>query len=174
MAEKKTDRKPQKVIAKYKHNGYGIVSGPHNPASIGCNMYVLESGECGTFFTLKRWHQGHAGLAHGGIGAAILDEVLGYANDLLDYVKDRKYTPVFTGTVTYKYLKPVEVGKTYYAVGRVTREEGRKRFVYGEITDAAGALYVVADGVYLTAPALEDSNEKLAFQELTDEDPKEI
>lgn len=174
MTEKKTDRKPCKVAAKYRHNGYGIVSGPHNPASIHCNMYALESGECGTVFTLNRWHQGHAGLAHGGISAAILDEVLGFANDSMDYILNRKYTPVFTGTVTYKYLKPVEVGKTYHAVGRVVKEEGRKRMVAGEITDAAGALCVTAEGVYLTAPALEDSNEKLAFQEIGPEDPEYI
>ena len=174
--DKNYKRIKKKVIAKYHHNGHGIVSAPlaNNPVSVGANMFVLESGESATVFTLNRWHEGHEGMAHGGITASILDEVMGYSNHAREYVEHLKYTPVFTGTATYTYKLPVMVGQTYYGVGRVDRIEGRKRFVTGEIYDEEGKLCVKGDSIFLTAHALEDDKEHVAFQPLTDSDPKEI
>ena len=171
-----TTRVKQKVIAKFRHTGQGIVTGllERNPVSIGCNMFVLENGESGTYFKLKPWHQGHDMLAHGGITASILDEVMGYANHTREYVEHLKYTPVFTGTATYKYIRPVKVGETYFGVGRIDKIEGRKRFITGEIIDDEGNVYVQGDSIFLTAPTLEDSDEHVAYQPLSDSDPKEI
>ena len=171
-----TTRKKQKVIAKFRHTGQGIVTGlkERNPVTVGCNMYVLENGESGTVFKLKPWHQGHEMMAHGGITASILDEVMGYSNHTREYVEDLKYTPVFTGTATYIYRRPVMVGETYYGVGRIDRIEGRKRFISGEIIDGEGNVYVKGESIFLTAPSLEDSDEHVAYQPMTDSDPKEI
>ena len=171
-----TKRQKQKVIAKYHHTGRGIVTGrlENNPVSINCNIYVLESGESATVFKLKRWHEGHAMMAHGGITASVLDEVMGYSNHAREYVEHLKYTPVFTGTVTYKYIRPVMVGEEYHAVGRIDSIEGRKRFITGEIMTPDGEVCVIGEGVFLTAKELEDSNEHVAFEPLSESDPKEI
>ena len=174
MIEKRIQRNKLKVIAKYSHNGRGIVTGPHNPASVGCNMYVLEGGLSGTVFTLNRWHEGHNMLAHGGIIASILDEVLGYSNHTREYVLGLKYTPVFTGTVKYTYLKPVKVGERYFASAKITKIEGRKRFVEGEIYDDDGLFYATGEGVFLTSDELSDDEEIVKYTELTKDDPVEI
>ena len=163
-----------KVIAKYYHTGRGIVTGPHNPASVGCNIYVLESGESATVFKLNRWHEGHSMMAHGGITASILDEVMGYSNHAREYVNKLKYTPVFTGTVTYKYIRPVMVGEEYHSAARVDRIEGRKRFITGEIFDMDGNVCVTGEVIFLTAASLEDENEMVDYQEITEQDPLEI
>ena len=168
------------MLAKYKHNGIGIVTGPHNPINIGCVMYVLENGENATFFKLKKWHQGHDMMAHGGITASILDEVMGYANHAREYVLGLGYTPVFTGTATYKYIRPVMIGETYYAFARIDRIEGfggiddRKRFISGEIVDEEGNVYVRGESIFLTASGIVDSNEIVKYDEMTDDDPKEM
>ena len=180
MEDKKIIRTKSKVLAKYKHNGHGIVTGPHNPISVGCVMYVLESGESATFFTLKKWHQGHEMLAHGGITASILDEVMGYSNHTREYKLGLGYTPVFTGTATYKYIRPVVVGETYYAFARVNRIEGfgdiddRKRFITGEIVDEEGNVYVKGESIFLTAGNKVDSREIVMFDELNSNDPVEL
>ena len=174
MTEKTFNRTKQKVVAKYRHNGRGIVTGPHNPASIGCNMFILEDGESATFFKLNGWHEGHKMMAHGGITAAILDEVMGYSNHAREYVEKLGYTPVFTGTVTYKYLKPVMCEKVYYAAAKIYKIEGRKRFIRGAIFDEEGTEYVTGEGIFLTAPALEDSKEMIAYQPLGPDDPEMI
>ena len=169
-----TKRVKVKVAAKFHHTGYGIVTGPHNPASVGCNMFVLESGECGTVFTLNKWHEGHELMAHGGITAAILDEVMGYAGHCREYIQHLPYTPVFTGTATYKYIRPVYCLKEYSAASRIVREEGRKRYVEGEIYNEKGEICVKSEAIYLTAEALRDPDEHVGYMEMTDKDPQYI
>ena len=99
---------------------------------------------------------------------------MGYSNHAREYVKGLKYTPVFTGTVTYAYIKPVKVGVQYYATAKIFKIEGRLRHIRGVIFDQDGNCYVRGEGVFITAPSIEDKDEMVAFQPLTDNDPKEI
>ena len=174
MEEKKIIREKKKVLTKYLHNGNGIVTGPHNPASVGTTVYVLDGGESAMVFTLNRYHEGHPMFGHGGITASILDETMGYSCHTREYVNHLNYTPVFTGTVTYKYIKPVEIGKKYMSFGRVKEADERRRFVEGEILDEDGNVYVLSEGVFITDPGVVDPNEHVAYRELTEDDPKEL
>ena len=172
-----TTRIKSKVIAKYHHNGFGIVTAPleHNPVSVACTIYILESGESATRFRLNRWHQGHVGLAHGGITASILDEVMGYSNHAREYVLSLGYTPVFTGTAKYVYRKPVPTETEMYAVARVNEVDDRRRFITGEIIDSEGDVYVSGESIFITDKGgVIDSKEIVEMAELTDDDPKEI
>lgn len=47
--------------------------------SLGCVFYKLEGGEAATIFRCSRWHEGHEGIMHGGMSAAVLDEVMASA-----------------------------------------------------------------------------------------------
>ena len=136
---------------------YGFVSGTLNKEGVGVRFYALESGECAAPFKLNRFHEGHKMLAHGGVTAAILDETMGYANHVYEYVNDKPNCFVFTGTATYEYLVPVPIEKDMLALARVEEEEGRVRHIYGEIIDENGLIYVRSNAVYVTAKSLEDS-----------------
>ncbi len=153
-----TTRSKSKVAAKYRMMSYGFVSGTMNKEGVGVRFYALESGECAAPFRLTRFYEGHKMLAHGGVTAAILDETMGYANHVFEYINNEPNRFVFTGTATYEYLVPVPIEKDMLALARVEEEEGRVRHIYGEIIDENGLIYVRSKAVYVTAKALEESD----------------
>jgi len=169
-----TDRKKSKTVLKYKRMTYSVVTGTKNQETVGCQFFALESEECASFFTLKRVHEGHVMLAHGGVTAAILDETMGYANHVFEYYHKDQYGFVFTGTATYKYLKPVPVGEKMYVYSRVTGYEDRRRFVTGEIVDADGVVYVQSDAVYVVSKELEVKHINVGMLPLEEGDPEEL
>lgn len=173
--EKKIIRNKSKVLYSYLHTDYGIVSGLENPASIGCTMYILESEEAATIFSFNQWHAGHKIYGHGGLSAAVLDEVMGYSNHVYDYYHGGCHVPVFTGEATYRYLRPIPLNEPMYAFARVEKSEGRKRFITGEILDNEGNVMVVSKSIYITTDALGTATKvEVKLVPVTDEDPKEL
>lgn len=168
-----TERKKSKIFAKFRRLGYGIVSGTINQDTVGCQFFALESEECATEFTLKRIHEGHVMMAHGGVTAAILDETMGYANHVFEYFHEKYHGFVFTGSASYKYLKPVPVGVRMYAFAKVTGVDDRRRFIKGEIVDDDGVVYLQSEAVYITAKSLEDNHVNVGFHPLEEGDPTE-
>lgn len=169
-----SDRKKSKVIAKYKELGYGIVSGAQNPINVGCHFMVLESGECASEFELTRYHEGHVMLAHGGITAAILDETMGYACHVRQYLDGQGYVPVFTGTVTYTYRKPVEVGKKMHVFAKAEKMDDRRYHITGEILDDDNVVYVQGDAVYVNTQVLEKTHVAVGLMDSEPGDPEEM
>lgn len=148
MQIRKIKRIKQKVTAKQPKSKNGIVCGRQNPSSLGCEFYELENGELATIFTAGHMHEGHDDIMHGGMSAAVLDEVMGRCNS--EYATDgKRYNPYVTGEMTVRYYLPIAVGKKMYAFGRIDRSEGRKNFSSGEITDEEGVVYASATGIYI-------------------------
>lgn len=156
----KLEREKRKVIGKQIPVHSSITCGDENPASLGCRFYELEGGEVATVFAAKYIHEGHNGIMHGGLSAAVLDELMGRAtlNSRLSDTED--WIPKYvTAEMTTKYKRPIAIGAPMRGFGRVDREEGRCCFTSSEIVDENGEIMASATGVYVRVAALNDEKE---------------
>lgn len=93
-------------------------------------------------FLVTEYHQGAAGLAHGGVLAAAFDEALGALNWLLG-------GPAVTARLETEFLRPVSVGTLLHIDAEVVGQLRRKIY-----TRAVGRLGGPDGAIVLTAAAL--------------------
>ncbi|MDG4666404.1 PaaI family thioesterase [Mycobacterium sp. 236(2023)] len=99
-------------------------------------------GSCWSEFTLGPAYEGPPGWVHGGIGALVLDHILG------EVASGGLTQPRFTGTITLRYHRGTHLGPVR-AEAFVERSEGVKTFARGYLRDADGVT-VEAEGVFIT------------------------
>ena len=92
-------------------------------------------------FELGEAYQGPPGWVHGGVLALVLDQLLGEA------ASDGLKKPLFTGTITMRYLRGTPLGRLR-AEAAIERTDGYKTFVSGHISDAEGKT-VEAEGIWI-------------------------
>ncbi len=91
---------------------------------------------------------GAPGLAHGGMVALVLDELLGVTNVV-------NGMGAMTGTLTIRYRVPTPAGRPLTLLGEVVGTERRKVFVRGElrlgdvVTAEAEGIFVQVEGRFL-------------------------
>jgi acyl-coenzyme A thioesterase PaaI-like protein len=107
-----------------------FVSGPWNPLGIAIEVH-REGDEAVARVELGPAFEGAPGRSHGGIVAAIFDDVLGYLLTL-------NGVPAFTGELAVRYLAPTPIGQPLTVRARLVGRDGRKLATAGE---------AVADGV---------------------------
>jgi uncharacterized protein (TIGR00369 family) len=101
---------------------------------------------CRTELVLDPRFQGWEGVAHGGILATILDEVMAWS------VIGRGTWGV-TARMAIDFRRPVPVGRAIRAEGVVERTSRRIFRTAGRIRDgASGELLATAEGTYVAAP----------------------
>ena len=93
-------------------------------------------------FVLGERYQGGGGMAHGGIIALLLDEVMGKV------CRFREVRAV-TAELSVEYLKPVPVEKEIVVEGRETELQGRNLFLAGEIRNEAGDVLARGKGRFV-------------------------
>ena len=117
------------------------VRGVRNALAPPVFYQVDEAGRVSADFHLGAAYEGPPGHVHGGVSALILDQLLGQAA-----CPDR--IPRFSGTITYKYLRPAALG-TFHAEAFRTHAEGAKTYCSAYIADTDGAVLVEAEGVFI-------------------------
>lgn len=100
-----------------------------------------QDGRCWAEFHLGAAYEGPPGLVHGGIAALVLDHILG------EVASDGLTKPLFTGTITLRYLRGTPQG-WLRAEAFIERTEGIKTYARGYLSDAEGHT-VEADGVFI-------------------------
>lgn len=120
-----------------------FVSGSQNP--LGTDITVRREGlEAVAAVELGPAFEGAPARAHGGIVAAVLDDVLGYLLTL-------RREPGFTGELTVRYEAPAPIGQPLEFRARVTGREGRKLYTEAEaytdggVVARASATFVLID-----------------------------
>ncbi len=126
-----------------------FVSGPWNPMGIATEVR-FEGGEAVAELSLGAAFEGAPGRSHGGIVAAIFDDVLGY---LLTFRRE----PGFTGELTVRYLAATPIGQPLRFRARVVDVDGRKLHAAGEAyaldeDGAEGEPVASATGLFITIP----------------------
>ena len=117
------------------------VTGFRNPIAPPLVMHGEQDGLWWSEFELGEAYQGPPGWVHGGILALILDQVLG------EVASDGLSKPMFTGTITMRYLRGTPLGRLR-AEAATERIDGYKTFVSGHVSDADGKT-VEAEGIWI-------------------------
>lgn len=118
------------------------VVGLRNPIAPPLVIQHGENGHCWSDFHLGAAYEGPPSLVHGGVSALVLDHLLGEA------ASDGLTKPLYTGTITVKYLRGTPLGPLH-AEASIYRKDGVKTYARGHISDASGVT-VEADGVFIT------------------------
>ncbi|KAF6809267.1 thioesterase family protein [Colletotrichum musicola] len=111
--------------------------------------------EISTLFALSRGIDGYPKIAHGGLCAVLIDEVLGILIQRnMDTDRD---SPVFrmntvTASMDIKYLKPVATPAVVLGVGRIKEIKGKRILLRAVIKDAEGAELVTCDSLWVAIP----------------------
>ena len=117
------------------------VTGFRNAVAPPLVMHEDPDGLWWSEFELGEAYQGPPGLVHGGVLALVLDQLLGEA------ASDGLTKPLFTGTITLRYLRGTPLGKLR-AEAAIERTDGYKTFVSGHMSDSEGKT-VEAEGIFI-------------------------
>jgi Thioesterase superfamily len=118
------------------------VIGLRNPLAPPLTIHHEGDGSrCWSEFVLNAAYEGPPGLVHGGVCALVLDQVLGEA------ASEGMTKPLFTGTITVRYMRGTPLGRLH-AEATVERTEEFKSFVSGHLSDAEG-ITVEAEGIFI-------------------------
>ncbi|GGL26728.1 PaaI family thioesterase [Planomonospora parontospora] len=99
--------------------------GDRHPTGLHLSAVTPDGVTVTAEFTVGQAHQGAPGLAHGGVLAAAMDEVIGMSVWLFQ-------RPYVTGRLETDYLAPVPVGTTLHLRAWCTGMAGRKAYLEAE------------------------------------------
>lgn len=125
-----------------------FVCGVENPAGLHLHFYNSAPGEVTAEISVPECYQGYPGVVHGGVVAAMLDEVSGRAM-MGDPEKPRF---MFTGRLNIHYHKNVPTGQPLKLVGRAGADKGHAAIATGAIYNQAGELLAEAEALLVNVP----------------------
>jgi acyl-coenzyme A thioesterase PaaI-like protein len=111
----------------------------------GLDIVVRRDGEEAVCdLTLRAGHEGAPGRSHGGIVAALFDDVYGFVLAI-------RAQPGFTGELSVRYEAGVPIGVPLRCRVRMVGQERRKLFMTGELTDlAVGTVVARSTATFIT------------------------
>jgi acyl-coenzyme A thioesterase PaaI-like protein len=118
------------------------VSGRASPW--GLDLHIVRDGhDALAHVTLRAAHEGAPGRSHGGVVAALFDDVYGF-------VLTMHAQPAFTGQLGIRYQAGTPIGVPLECRVRLDRREGRKLFMTGELLDTtAGTVVATSTATFI-------------------------
>jgi uncharacterized protein (TIGR00369 family) len=104
--------------------------GPANPSGLRLQFFETDEG-VEVEYAVPDDMRGAPGVVHGGVQATLLDEAM----CMTAYAKGG--TPVVTGELTVRYLRPVPTATPIVIRGRITERRANSYFIAGSICLAA-------------------------------------
>lgn len=124
------------------------------------------AGRCWTELTVPERFQGWDGIAHGGIVATVIDEVMAWS-----VIEQDNWG--LTARLSVEYKRPVPVGSLIRGEGWVVRARRRLVETGARVIDVeTGGIVATAEGLYVAAPEdrKRELKERYAFR-LADDGP---
>lgn len=148
------DERPEYPQGRFEHDfDDRPIAGRSSPWGLDLEMH-RHGDEIEALVQLRSAHEGAPGRAHGGVVAALFDDVFGF---VLGVVRQA----AFTGELTIRYQAPTPLFRTLACRVRLDHTEGRKLLMTGELRD-------VGDGtVVATSRATFISVDPDAFAQMT-------
>lgn len=122
---------------------YSPISGKRNAIAPPIRMWKLGKSEVGGEVIFSPTYAGPPDAVHGGIIAAVFDEVLAMANVISGNAG-------FTGTLTIKYHHKTPLNTPIELWGMNVRKSGRKLISRGEMR-VDGVVTATAEGLFIAA-----------------------
>ncbi len=136
-----------------------FICGLENPVGLHLHIYEIEPGVVESTYFAPEHFQGYPGVLHGGIVAAIIDEVSGRAHMGSDPMTPRF---MFTAKLEVKYRKNVPIGKQLKIVGKAGKSKARSAESWAGIYDAeTDELLAEGTTLLLNVPAEQFDNSRL-------------
>lgn len=120
------------------HLRHSALSGSSNPIAPPVRMWTAEDGSTEGEVRFGAAYEGPPGHVHGGLLAAMFDELLGRSQG----------SAGFTGRLTVTYRRPTPLHRDLTLRGWYEREEGRKRWIKGTC-HLDGVLLCEAEGLFI-------------------------
>lgn len=117
-----------------------LVSGKANPMGLAAGL-SRDGEEAVLRTTLGPAFEGAPGRAHGGVVAALLDEVMGFVLSI-------HATPAYTGQLTVTYRAPTPIGAELELRARLSSRHGRKLRIEGRAC-CGDVLVAEAEGLFV-------------------------
>jgi acyl-coenzyme A thioesterase PaaI-like protein len=120
-----------------------IMTGSANPMGVAAETR-RDGDDAVVRATLGPAFEGAPGRAHGGVVAALFDEVMGFVLSIA-------CTPAFTGRLSVTYRAPVPLGVPLEFRARLARRDGRKLLIEGDarhddvVLAQADALFIAVE-----------------------------
>ncbi len=119
-----------------------FVCGEDNPAGLQTRFFV-EHGQVKARFRARPHHCGYRDVVHGGVGAAILDETMGWA---VARVAKRMF---FTVRLQIRYLKPAPAERQLVVCAKARRVNKRLAEAEAVLLDEEGTEYARSEGRFI-------------------------
>ncbi|HVN55917.1 MAG TPA: PaaI family thioesterase [Anaerolineaceae bacterium] len=110
-------------------------------------FYETAPGEVTANYTVPAHYQSYPGVTHGGVVAAMLDEVTGRS---FSHSGETRF--MVTAKLEIRYRKPVPVGQPLRIVGHAGNDNGHVGHAHGEIYSMDGVVLAEADAVLVDLP----------------------
>lgn len=150
------------MLTKQPNSKMCFICGLENPAGLHLHFYETEPGVIETTYTAPDHFQGYPGVLHGGIVAAILDEVSGRAHMGSDPDKPRF---MFTAKLEVKYRRNVPIEKPLKIIGRAGKSKAKSAEAWAGIYDS-GTNELLAEGTALLIDVPQEQFETSRLNEL--------
>lgn len=124
------------------NNNRCFACGADNPIGLRLSFSQVREGVVEAKCTLRGEFQGWAGISHGGITAALLDEAMAYA-------ALNEGIPVVTAKMEVRYRRPVPVETELILIGEVISKKGRAVETQAKLVLPDGKVGAEASGIYM-------------------------
>jgi acyl-coenzyme A thioesterase PaaI-like protein len=124
-----------------------FVCGVENPFGLHLKFYEEEPGRVSAVITVPEHFQGYPGVVHGGIIAAMLDEVSGRT-----MLRGDPPRWMVTAKLDIRYRKPVPTETKIYLEGRAKEDNGKVAVVTGTIFSADRTILAESEAVMVNLP----------------------
>jgi len=127
---------------------YSPISGKRNPIAPPIRLWKAGESEVNGEVIFSPTYAGPPDSVHGGIIAAVFDEILAMSNVISG-------TAGFTGTLTIKYRRKTPLNMPIELWGKNVRQDGRKQLCRGEMR-VNGEVTASAEGLFICAAELNE------------------
>jgi acyl-coenzyme A thioesterase PaaI-like protein len=122
-----------------------VVSGDANPMGLDVQFF-REGDEAVSRCVLGPAFEGAPNRAHGGVVAAVFDDLMGFVLTIHE-------SPAYTAELTVRYRRPTPVGEEIEFRARLVDRNGRCLHIAAEAVDGAGTKIATATGLFITIPS---------------------
>ncbi len=121
------------------------VSGKASPLGLDLEFH-RHGDEIEAFVTFREAHEGAFGRSHGGLVAALFDDVFGY---VLGAIRQG----AFTGELTVRYVSATPLHSRLSCRVGLTEKDGRKLYMAGQLTEvSSGEVVATAKATFIAVP----------------------
>ena len=129
------------------NSNHCFVCGLNNSFGLKITFYDTGPGEISAEYTVPEQYQGYPGVVHGGIVAAMLDEMAGRS-----HMGTNPPRFMYTARLEIRYRKNVPVGKPLRLVGKAGKSRRQTATATSAIYDSEGNLLAEADVLLVDVP----------------------